>query len=106
MMRFFRLNAYLQASLIWLLGIGLLIVVDYALRVVNGNMHALGMHETLWFAIPLVLAVLAAYPLLRQLQLKRTRQTLLYTMALLVAAFFYYLIAIWCYIIGSGIDAL
>jgi hypothetical protein len=97
----------LIAWLVFLGGFGIEIGVDRFLRMRDGDVTTGGIPELLWFAIPIVLGVVAAFLAwngTRQLHAVWKRLAV-FSVQLLVGFVIYAAICFW-YVVGSGIDSL
>jgi hypothetical protein len=97
----------LVAWLVFLGGFGVEVGVDRFLRMRDGDVTTGGIPETLWFAIPIVLAVAAAsFAWQGTRPLQAIWKRLAVVSVQLVVGFVIYAFACLWYVVGSGIDSL
>ena len=83
------------------------LLVDYILRKANANFYTGGISETIWFSIQ-ILAVAAAgyFVIMGSSFLNNNRQKILSLIVNFVLGVFFYVVAVYSYVLGLGIDSL
>ncbi|MCB1228560.1 MAG: hypothetical protein KDK99_22340 [Verrucomicrobiales bacterium] len=95
------------AWLVFLGGFGVAIGTDRFLRMRDGDVTAGGIPESLWFAIPIVLALVGAFLAWQGTgRLHATWKRIAVFLAQLVVGFVIYAMVVLWYVVGSGIDSL
>lgn len=101
-----------KSSLIyaWLIYAGIILAelsVDYVIRKLNDNFYSNGIDETLWFLIQIIAAIIGGYFLLKGTRyLKTFRKKITYLGMNLIGGIIFYVLTVYSYILGLGIDSL
>ena len=96
-------------SFAWICFVGVLlieVIVDYLFRRMSDDFYQSGIDETIWFLIQIGAVGIAVYYLLkstRKFESKGTKAG--YFLLNIVAGIFFYILLIYSYILGLGIDS-
>ncbi len=100
-----RQNFFRIANLLWWLGLPCIILLDYVLRRLSDNYFALGLGEQVWFAAHALLAIASIVLLGLFLRDSPKRVAVVKTAIALFFGGLYYFIAVFGYILGTGLDS-
>ena len=107
MMSFQIKHPFLVASIVWGGGLLALIALDFALRATMPvPPHTLGMPESVWFGLQILLAVLASCPLLLHFRNHANWKAALQILFICLGGFVFLILVTGFYIVATGIDAL
>ena len=100
-----RKNFYIASIIFWLGGNTLLIVIDYLIRHASNNFHRLGMNETLWFLLQIIIGIGSLGLLIKAVKHMSTHKAVLLSGVTIVVGFVVYVGLMWFYIVGTGVDS-
>ncbi|MBT1062725.1 hypothetical protein KJY73_04015 [Bowmanella sp. Y26] len=95
-----------KALLVWIGGLLAIVAVDYLLRLNWDNFYRLGLGENLWFISHWLLAMLSLVVLIRGWRSQLPKGNFMSLLGALLLAVVFYLMTIYLYVLGSGIDSL
>lgn len=95
-----------KALFIWIGGLLAIVAIDYLLRLNSDYFYRLGLGENLWFISHWLLALLSLVVLIRGWRSQLPKANILSLLGALLLAVVFYLVVIYLYVLGSGIDSL
>ena len=101
-----KVNTVWPSVFIWIIGLLLLVAIDYFIRLNSDEYYCLGMDETIWFMSHIILAFVAMVFLLTALRPTHWLYKLKKLILAITFGVVWYIIVIWLYVLGSGVDSL
>ena len=98
-------NDYLASIVIWFGGLILLFAIDYIIRLASVNYYSLGMNETVWFLLQIVIGIGSLGLLVKAVKQMPTHKAVLLSGVTIVVGLIVYLVLTWLYVVGTGIDS-
>ena len=105
-MNFIKKNGIWPALGVWSAGLVTVMIIDYVVRLNSDDYYTLGIGENLWFVSHTLFGLLAAGFLLFSLKHKETAQQIKGTLTASLSGALIYLVIVYSYIIGTGLDSL
>ena len=90
----------------FIVGLSVIIVFDYALRILTQKTDALFLPEMLWFALHIMLAVMVFSLFLKRAKSKALTTKIFAGLIASSIAFVIYLVMVWVYVIETGVDSI
>jgi len=87
-------------------GLLALIGLDYLIRYSSDNFYQLGLNETIWFLSHILIAALVLFLFLKRAKHINLKSKMLFTAVLSFVGFIIYIVLVFGYVVGSGIDSL
>jgi glucan phosphoethanolaminetransferase (alkaline phosphatase superfamily) len=97
-------KGYRQALLILVLGLLLLVAVDYLIRQFTGSPNNLGMPEVVWFSLQIIISLVSFFVFIKNIQTLPISKKILSSLLLLLIGAVVYLCVIYGYVLSTQID--
>lgn len=89
----------------WFLGLAFIVAIDWSVRKLGEQEYGLGMPEPVWFISQIALSLIAALCIYFSLRNSNRREAVLYGLSAILVGVLYYMIVVWLYVIGTGVDS-
>ena len=104
------MNFKLSIIYAWLIYAGIIVtelLADYAIRKLSNDFYSGGIQEPLWFALQILAAIIGGYLIVYGTRyLKTIRHKATHIFINLIGAIAFYVLTVYSYILGLGIDSL
>ncbi len=90
---------------VWGGGLVVLVAVDYCVRIITGHYYVLGLGEPLWYGVQILLTLISLFLLYLSIKNLTFKNACFKVILSILLGMFFYLVVIWFYVIGTGIDS-
>ena len=96
---------YSLGYVVWFLGLAVIVAIDWGIRKLGGQEYGLGMPEPVWFISQIALSLVAVLCIYLSLRDSNRREAVLCSLFAILVGTLYYMVVVWLYVIGTGIDS-